>query len=294
MSNLRILVLGTNGQVGSSIKKISSAGTLFEYKFADRNEIDISDANSISQIKKLNVKAIINAAAYTYVDLAESEFTKAWASNSESSKLIAKLCCELSIPYIHYSSDYVYDNGQDSPLNESDPCSPKSAYAISKFEGEQAALYYNPKTIIIRTSWLYSEYGNNFVKTILKLINEKPEINVVNDQIGAPTYATDLANLTLSILEKVLTNHDFNSYGIYNYSNEGQISWFDFATEITRLSKSTCTIKPISTAELSRPAKRPAYSVFDMTKIKKVFDIKPLFWKDSLGICIKNLSQINR
>ena len=292
MTSNRILVLGSNGQVGKSIKEISKIYSSYSFLFKDRNEIDISDSKSISLIKDLNINAIINAAAYTAVDLAESDASKAWLVNASSPKLISTLCAVQGIPLIHFSSDYVYDNGKTSPLLESDPCSPKSIYAISKFEGEQAALYYNPKTIIIRTSWVYSEFGNNFVKTILKLLHEKPELNVVNDQIGAPTYAGDLASVTLAILDAILSRARFTDYGIYNYSNEGRISWFDFAAQIAQEMKSKCKIQAVGTRDFPRPAKRPSYSLFDMTKIKTSFGIKPIAWQESLGICLKNLSTI--
>ena len=292
MTSNRILVLGSNGQVGKSIKEISEIYSSYSFLFKDRNEIDISDAKSISLIKDLNINAIINAAAYTAVDLAESDASKAWLVNASSPKLISTLCAVQGIPLIHFSSDYVYDNGKTSPLLESDPCSPKSIYAISKFEGEQAALYYNPKTIIIRTSWVYSEFGNNFVKTILKLLHEKPELNVVNDQIGAPTYAGDLASVTLAMLDTILSRARFTDYGIYNYSNEGRISWFDFAAQIAQEMKSKCKIQAVGTRDFPRPAKRPSYSLFDMTKIKTSFGIKPIAWQESLGICLKNLSTI--
>ena len=292
MTSNRILVLGSNGQVGRSIKEISSRYSSYSFLFKDRNEIDIADAKSILLIKDLNINAIINAAAYTAVDLAESDASKAWLVNASSPKLISKLCAVQGIPLIHFSSDYVYDNGKVSPLMESDPCSPKSIYAVTKFEGEQAALYYNPKTIIIRTSWVYSEFGNNFVKTILKLSNEKPELNVVNDQIGAPTYAGDLASVTLVILDAILSTAGFTDYGIYNYSNEGKISWFDFAAQIATEIKSNSKIHAVGTDDFPRPAKRPSYSVFDMAKIKTAFGINPIGWKKSLRICIQNLSRI--
>jgi dTDP-4-dehydrorhamnose reductase len=291
MSSNRILITGFNGQVGQSFASLSNHFLQYELVLVHHGELDITDPNHINGVlANGNFAAVINCAAYTSVDLAETEIEKASRINMYGPVLLAKKCNELHIPLIHFSSDYVYDNGYTRPLKEIDPCSPKSIYAITKLEGEQAALYYNLKTVILRTSWVYSEYGNNFLKTILKLTKENKEINVVNDQIGSPTYARDLAAVTLTILDHILNNANFNQYGIYNYANEGQISWFDFASEIVNISKSNCIVHPVSTVSFPRPAKRPAYSVFDLHKIISVFTIKPIPWQRSLEVCIKNLS----
>jgi len=295
MQRKKILITGCNGQVGQSFHAFQDSFPQFELVFVHRGQLDIMDTNSIKSffLTEKNYAAVINSAAYTGVDMAETEIQKAWKTNISGPILLAKKCDELKIPLIHFSSDYVYDNGYTRPLKETDPCSPKSMYAITKFEGEQAAMYYNPKSIILRTSWVYSEYGNNFLKTILKLSKEKTEINVVKDQIGAPTYAHDLASVSLRMLYIILNDPYYNQYGIYNYANEGQISWFDFAREIVRISKSTCIVHPVNTDSFPRPAKRPAYSVFDLNKIKSNFNISLIPWQTSLEGCIKNLSLIN-
>lgn len=295
MQRKKILITGCNGQVGQSFTAFKSVFPQFELVFVHRGQLDISDIASIQSFffTEWDFAAVINAAAYTNVDLAETEIQKAWKTNVSGPMLLAKKCKELEIPLIHFSSDYVYDNGFNRPLKESDACCPKSIYAITKFEGEQSAIYYNPNTIVLRTSWVYSENGNNFLKTIVRLTKENTEIKVVNDQIGAPTFAHDLASATLTLLDYILNDSHFTHYGIFNFANEGRISWFDFASEIARVSKAKCIVIPVDTAAFPRPAKRPAYSVFDLSKIKLVFNIIPIPWQTSLEICIKKLSPIN-
>lgn len=292
-SRKKILVTGANGQLGKSFHQIQTEFPGFQLEFHDRSTLDISNRNDIDKIQVINPDAIINAAAYTAVDLAETNFISAFKTNVISTIFLAKKCNDLNIPFIHISSDYVYDNDLNRPLLESDPCKPKSKYADTKFIGESLALYYNPKTIIIRTSWVYSEHGNNFVKTILRLAKDRPEINVVNDQIGAPTYASDLAGISLKILNKIFLEPGY-IYGIYNYSNLGSISWYDFAREIVLLSGLKCKVNPIPTSEYPRPAPRPSYSVFNLEKIKSTFGIEPIPWQKSLKICLENLQQKER
>ena len=282
----KILITGAQGQVGSQfIAALNQSSEYLPISYS-HVEFDITDPQSIQIIFNQNFSAVINCAAYTAVDLAESESNLAWKVNVYATKLLALACADKKIPLIHFSSDYVYDNNLNRPLKETDPCNPKSIYAITKYCGEQAALYYHRQSIIIRTSWVYSKLGQNFVNTILRLSKEKAELSIINDQIGAPTYTLDLVNTTMTILKNVLQQQTKNSlFGIYNFSNAGNISWFDFANEIIKLSDSPCKLRPVPTVEFPRPAARPAFSVFDMTKILSTFGVELKDWRESLKDC---------
>ena len=227
---------------------------------------------------------LINCAAYTAVDRAEQEKDLAFQVNAEAVGVLAAICKENHTKFIHISTDYVFDGTATAPYKEDSLTNPQSVYGASKLEGEKQALQFNPAAIIIRTSWVYSEYGKNFVKTMLKLLSEKDEISVVNDQVGSPTYAADLAEAIMQIISAPLWQA-----GIYNYSNEGIISWYDFAVAIKELIGSTCRINPIPTSQYPTAAKRPAYSVLDKSKIKQAFKIELKDWKQSLASCIANL-----
>ncbi len=293
MVQKKILITGGQGQLAKSFRIIETGWPQFELIYLTKNELDITNHDEVNKLVPA-FDAIINCAAFTAVDLAESNFKSAWDINVRGTIHLSEFCSKLAIPLIHYSSDYVYDNGLKRALKETDPEDPKSIYANTKFQGEQAAQYFNSKTIIIRTSWVYSEYGQNFVKTILKLISERSELNIVNDQIGAPTYAPDLAEVTLQIIEQVLSpSFHAKHYGIYNFSNKAEISWYDFAQEIARVEGSHCKINPVSTSEFPRPAKRPNYSVFNLNKIEEVFGIRPIDWKYSLTKCLQNFTHGN-
>ena len=227
---------------------------------------------------------LINCAAYTAVDRAEQEKDLAFQVNAEAVGVLAAICKENHTKFIHISTDYVFDGTATAPYKEDSLTNPQSVYGASKLEGEKQALQFNPAAIVIRTSWVYSEYGKNFVKTMLKLLSEKDEISVVNDQVGSPTYAADLAEAIMKIISAPLWQA-----GIYNYSNEGIISWYDFAVAIKELIGSTCRINPIPTSQYPTAAKRPAYSVLDKSKIKQAFKIELKDWKQSLASCIANL-----
>lgn len=275
----RILVTGANGQLGQSIKEVSNNYNQLDFVFVSRTELDITNNDLVvSYFNENKFDAVVNCAAYTAVDLAESDIDNARLVNATATKNLAEATAKADIPFIHLSTDYVFDGTVSTPRLESDQVNPIGVYGQTKLEGEQLALETNPKTIIIRTAWVYSKYAKNFVKTMLWLFNEKEEIGVINDQIGSPTNAVDLADAIAQILSK-----DKLTYGIYNYSNEGECSWFDFASKIKELTNSSIKINPIPTTSYPTPAKRPAYSLLDKTKIKQTYAIEIPNWEDSLA-----------
>jgi len=286
MSN--ILVTGSNGQLGSEIKKLSSNYN-YNFLFTTKDTLDIADLNSMRAfLIEHNIDIFINCAAYTAVDKAESNQKVANSINNIAVKNIAMLCNEFGIKLIHISTDYVFDGKNFKPYNENDKTNPNSVYGKTKRDAERAILEYNLKnSIIIRTSWIYSSFGNNFVKTMLNLGNDKDELGVIFDQVGTPTYARDLAKTILDILPNI----NNTKVQIYNYSNEGVLSWYDFAKEIMKMAKLNCKINPIETKEYPTPALRPHYSILNKAKIKKDFDIAIPYWKDSLEKCLKILGE---
>lgn len=286
MSN--VLVTGSRGQLGSEIQELS---TLYEYNFffTCRADLDISDLKSLEAfVDENSIDIIINCAAYTAVDRAESDEQNADTINHLAVKNLAKIAKEKEIKLIHISTDYVFDGNNFKPYAEDDITNPQGVYGKTKLEGEKAMLEINPKnSIIMRTSWVYSSYGANFVKTMLRLAKEKSELSVVFDQVGSPTNARDLARVALDILSKI----ENDGVEIYHYSNEGVCSWYDFAKEIMRMAKLTCMINPIETTEYPTPAKRPHYSLLNKAKIKKDFGIVVPYWKDSLDTCLQKLGE---
>ena len=285
---LNILVTGSNGQVGSEIKELSS-NYPYKFCFTDRKELDISNLQDIRKyIIENNIDTIINCAAYTAVDKAEIEQELADKINHLSVKNIVMLSNEFGIKLIHISTDYVFDGTNFKPYIENDTTNPQNVYGQTKLDGEKVILEYNLKnSIIIRTSWVYSFYGNNFVKTMLRLGKEKESLGVIFDQIGTPTYAKDLAKTILEILSKINTQ----KVEIYNFSNEGVVSWYDFAKEIMKMAKLPCQINPIETYQYPTPAKRPHYSLLNKSKIKKDFGIVIPYWKDGLDDCLRRLGE---
>ncbi len=282
-----ILVTGSNGQLGSELKELSIK-YYDKFLFADKQDLDITDKNAIRVFLIENkITDIINCAAYTNVDKAESEKEIADAINNKAVGNLADFAKEFQIKLVHISTDYVFDGTGIRPYTESDKTNPKSVYGSTKLSGEQAMIKVNPpNSIIIRTSWLYSIYGNNFVKTIIKLGQERDKINVVSDQTGTPTYARDLAKAILDILPKL---HGIESVGIFHYSNYGECTWAEFASEIFELSKTQCFVNKIDSKDYPTIAQRPKYSVLDKTKIKTRFGITIPNWKDSLKECIMKL-----
>lgn len=282
-----ILVTGANGQLGSELKKLSSAYSQYTFTFLTRDEFPLNDTVRIKDYLKSNqFDFLINCAAYTAVDKAESEKELAWQINATAVGVLAAACRDNIIKFLHISTDYVFDGTAKEPYKVDDLTNPQTVYGASKLEGERLAMNENSDAIIIRTSWVYSSYGNNFVKTMLRLFQEKEQISVVNDQIGSPTYAADLAE----VIMKMISSGQWYE-GIYHFSNEGVISWFDFAGAIKNLSGSSCKINPIPTSAYPTPAKRPAWSVLEKSKIQQHYGIQFRNWEESLRLCIEKIKK---
>lgn len=285
---MKILVTGSNGQLGSELQLIAQHDDSCSYVFTDIQELDItSDAAVASFLAESKPDIIINCAAYTAVDKAETDVNSAQLVNFVAPSILSAACLREGIGLIHISTDYVFDGTAHLPYNEESNVNPTSVYGKSKLEGERTVL--NAGGIVVRTSWLYSSHGNNFVKTMMRLGKEKESIGVVFDQVGTPTWAYNLAEVLITIAKK--STRDFKHYsGIYHYSNEGVCSWYDFAIEIMALTNSSCKVSPIETKEYPVPAPRPAYSVLNKRKIKDTFQIEIPHWKESLQKCVKLLS----
>lgn len=283
-----ILVTGSNGQLGSEIKELSSNYN-YNFFFTTRDDIDITSKDSIKEFCQTNsINVIINCAAYTAVDKAESDMENADLVNRKAVKKLSIVAKELNIKLIHISTDYVFDGKNFKPYVEEFQTNPQSVYGKTKLDGEIELLDINPlNSIIIRTSWVYSYYGNNFVKTMLRLGKEKEELGVIFDQVGTPTYAKDLAITILDIIPQI----DNQKVEIYNYSNEGVLSWYDFAKEIMKMAKLNCKINPIETYQYPTPAKRPHFSLLNKSKIKSKFNLEIPYWKDGLDDCLKRLNE---
>lgn len=289
-----ILITGANGQLGSELKfllKSENRTTAFKsanFFYTDQEELDITDLKAVESFVKTNsISIIINCAAYTAVDRAEDEPELCEKVNSLAPRNLAKAAKDSEALLIHISTDYVFDGNGPLPYKESDTREPKSVYGVTKAKGEDAVIKLADRYIIIRTSWLYSKYGNNFVKTISKLSCEKPSLTVVFDQIGTPTHATDLAEAIIEICSQYITKIEKKSqaqfpYGVYHYSNEGVCSWYDFALDIAANSCDECKVLPVTSEKFPTKAKRPPYSVMDKSKIKNTFAITIPHWRESL------------
>ncbi len=284
----RILVTGSNGQLGSELKELS-----LEYKdiffFTNRETLDITNQDAIASfVKENDINVIINCAAYTAVDKAESDEANADLINTRAVQQLSAVSLQNNIQLIHVSTDYVFDGRAYKPYPETFQTNPQSVYGKTKLAGELEMLKINPKnSIIIRTSWVYSSFGSNFVKTMLRLGKEKEQLGVIFDQVGTPTYAKDLAKTILDIIPHI----NNTTVEIYHYSNEGVLSWYDFAKEIMKMAKLPCQINPIETFQYPTPASRPHYSLLNKAKIKKEFNIVIPYWKDSLDACLKKLGE---
>jgi len=279
-----ILVTGANGQVGSEINHISSAYP-FKFIFTDAPELDITNHDAVFDFfNKNEITNVINCAAYTAVDKAEEDKEIAAAVNVQGAMHLAQACTLRNIPLVHISTDYVYHNNQNTPFLEGDITNPQGVYAATKLEGEEVIKKIHPRSMIIRTSWVYSTFGNNFVKTMLRLGADRDELNIIFDQIGSPTYARDLAKGILDILHLLAQGDvsDTNFNTTYHYSNEGVCSWYDFAKAIFDIKDVTCKVNPIVTAQYPTPAKRPHFSLLNKTKIKEAFGLEIPYWRDSL------------
>ncbi|MFK8296375.1 dTDP-4-dehydrorhamnose reductase [Capnocytophaga canimorsus] len=273
-----ILVTGANGQLGSEIQNIQ--GKTKNYFFTDASDLDITDRQAISDfVKKNNIQIVVNCAAYTNVDKAEDDIQTANLINNIAVGYLAEVCKENNASLIHISTDYVFGGTKNTPYSETDPTEPLGIYGRTKLEGEKAIQNADIDYLIIRTSWLYSlSFGNNFVKTIQRLSSERNELKVVFDQVGTPTNARDLAAFIVHIIEKDLCK----KREVYHFSNEGVCSWFDFATEIVRMSGNDCLVKPCLSSEFPSKVKRPSYSVLDKSKLKNDFNYTISHWKEAL------------
>jgi dTDP-4-dehydrorhamnose reductase len=288
---MNILVTGCNGQLGKEFQKISNIYTEHNWIFTDINELDICDKHSVNNFFTENTLDIcINCAAYTAVDKAEDEEEKAKTINATAVSNLAYACKSSNTLLIHISTDYVFDGTSERPYLESDLVSPNCVYGKTKAEGEQNIITSGCSYIIVRTSWLYSSYGNNFVKTMLRLGTEREFVNVVDDQNGNPTWAYDLANAVMLLILR-FENREVKE--IFNYSNEGTIPWSNFAEAILYIGNKNCEVRPISTKEYGSKANRPAFSALDKTKIRAFTGIKIPFWRESLIKCIEEIKNNN-
>jgi dTDP-4-dehydrorhamnose reductase len=301
MDKQKILVTGANGQLGQELRAAVSISS-FEFVFLSREDLPIDRPDAIRGLFETHRPVwLVNCAAYTAVDKAESEKELAFRINGEAVGELAGVCKSFQTRFIHISTDYVFDGESALPLKERDVTGPLNVYGASKLLGEQLALERQPDTVILRTSWVYSAFGNNFVKTMIRLMKERASINVINDQIGSPTYAADLAAVILRIIgtgsassaipdaETTSGSRPLFVPGIYNYSNEGQISWYDFALAIREMTGSACRVDPIPTSQYPTAAKRPHYSLLDKALIRATYGIQIPEWRESLAVCLKLL-----
>jgi len=279
----KILVTGANGQLGSELKELSSHYSQFDWVFADRLVLDLSNLTSISNtLDRIQPQIIINCAAYTAVDKAETETELADVLNHQAVGVLAQWSANHDCRLVHVSTDYVFDGKSSKALTEEAPTGPINIYGQTKLAGEQACLRENPDAIVVRTSWVYSRFGNNFVKTMARLMQERDSLTIVNDQIGSPTYAADLAQAILTII-----THPHWQAGIYHYSNEGEISWYEFAVAIQEIGGFDCALSGIPSSDYPTPAQRPHYSLLDKSKITTTFGVEVPGYRESLERCMK-------
>jgi dTDP-4-dehydrorhamnose reductase len=283
MEKQKILVTGANGQLGSEIGVLAPSYPQYEFVFVTRETLPIEDTALLEKaFNEHQFAYFINCAAYTAVDLAEKEPEKAYLANAEAPGNAARICKQFGALFIHVSTDYVFNGQGTQPYKETDAVDPLGVYGASKLQGEQRVMEHNSSSMILRTSWVFSSFGKNFVKTMIRLMKDRDSINVVADQFGCPTYAADLAKAIIEII----ADKDKQIPGIYNYCNDGVTTWFDFAKAIKEYTGSSCLVLPITTTEYPTPAKRPAYSVLDTTKIRSQLGITIPEWKKSLQDCL--------
>lgn len=285
---MRVLITGANGQLGNEMRRLGAVSPN-EYLFTDVAELDITDKAAVAEfVKSNNVEIIVNCAAYTNVDKAEDDEATAELINATAVRNLAEAVKAVDGTLFHVSTDYVFGSEGNTPRTEDMPTNPLGVYGKTKLHGEQAIAEVGAKAIIIRTAWLYSEFGNNFLKTMLRLTAEKESLNVVFDQVGSPTYAGDLALAIFSIIEGgVYAGNE----GVYHFSNEGVCSWYDFATEIAAAAGHECIVMPCHSNEFPSKVTRPPFSVLDKTKIKTTFGIEIPHWRDSMLYCLQRLAR---
>lgn len=282
---IKVLIVGADGQMGQCFKTLSSTINQIDFLFTGKQALDILDIDQLNTIfNREQPNFVVNCAAYTAVDLAEDNETLAQQINEMGAKNLATACKQHNATLIHLSTDFVFEGNVVKLLNETDFAKPKSVYGATKLAGERAIQSALDKHIIIRTSWLYSEYGNNFLKTMLYLSKSKSELNIIADQIGTPTYAMDLANAIMYIIQS-----EEPTFGVFHYSNEGVTSWYDFAVAIFKLAGNKIQVNPIPNTAYPTKASRPSFSVMDKSKIKQTFDLKIPHWIESLEVCMRRL-----
>ena len=283
----KILITGANGQLGSELRKSSNLFPAFSFVFTDLKELDITNPAAVeAMLAEEKPQWLINCAAYTAVDKAETEEETAWVINAVAPAILAEKSNAIGCRYVQISTDYVFNGKTYLPYVEEDEVCPTSVYGNTKLEGELISMTNNPQTLIIRTSWLYSSFGNNFVKSMIKLGQERDHLNVIFDQIGTPTYAGDLAIAILEIIQKTESGACTFEPGIYHYSNEGVCSWYDFALAIHQIYGISCQVGAIESKDYPSPVARPPYSVLNKSKIKSIFGIQIPYWRTSLEKCI--------
>jgi len=285
----KILVTGANGQLGWELGQLASNYPAFKFVLVDRSQLDLAFPETFEKIIQIIAPdCIINTAAYTAVDKSETEKELSYTVNATAVEALAVICKNLVIPFITYSTDYVFDGEATAPYTTSTKVDPVNYYGSTKAAGEKMAMEANENTIVIRTSWVFSSHGNNFVKTMLRLMNERDQLKIVADQKGRPTYAKDLALATMKMIEAM--NAGKTVKGIYHFANGGETTWFDFAATIKAIAGLTCDVQPIETKDFPTPAKRPAYSVLDTSKIEQDVEMDIRHWEDALKECIDQIN----
>ncbi|HYC40884.1 MAG TPA: dTDP-4-dehydrorhamnose reductase [Chitinophagaceae bacterium] len=283
----KILVTGANGQLGKELQEVCSAWPDYEFVFLPRQDLPLENFELVRATFGIQQPQFcINCAAYTAVDQAESEKELAFQINGESVGVLAAVCREHDCRFIHVSTDYVFDGKSSRPYQETDFTNPLNVYGASKLEGENQAFQFNIDSVVIRSSWVYSPFGKNFVKTMMRLMRERDQVQVVNDQTGSPTYAADLAAAIMDIISFAAWRP-----GLYHFSNSGEITWFDFALGIRQITGASCEIEPIASSRYPTTAMRPRYSVLDKTRIRETFGIALRDWKESLLACIQRIGR---
>ena len=284
-----ILVTGANGQLGWELGQLAKSYPIFEFVFVDRSQLDLSLPDTFEKIiHAIKPDCIVNTAAYTAVDKSETEKALAYTINATAVQELARISQALSIPFITYSTDYVFDGEANQPYLSSTKMDPVNYYGSTKAAGETLAMEANEHTIVIRTSWVFSSHGNNFVKTMMRLMKERESLNIVADQKGRPTYAKDLAMATMKMIEAINTGKSMS--GVYHYANTGETTWFDFAAKIKAIAGLDCALNPIETKDFPTLAKRPVYSVLDTSKIEEALSLSIPHWEDALADCMKEIN----